>query len=242
MGLLSKHKKQPRPVMPIRTDMHSHLLPGIDDGAQTLEESLDMVRAFQAQGYTKIITTPHIHSQRYLNTTEDIMHARDILFDAMEKENIRFSVEIAAEYYADEHLLKLLENDDILSFGDKYLLCEFSFLMPPVGTDTIVKEIKTAGYTPVLAHPERYEYWHNNDSMYNRLRDQGFLFQANMPSCYGLYGPVPKHTFDMLANKGWVDFLGSDAHDAATVDLLSEITATDLVQKIIMHGIRNPYV
>ncbi len=225
--------------MPIRTDMHSHLLPGIDDGAQTLEESLDMVRAFQAQGYTKIITTPHVHTQRYLNTTEDIMNAGNTVFEAMDKENIRFPVEIAAEYYADEHLLKLLENDDILSFGDKYLLCEFSFLMPPVGTDIIVRKINEAGYTPVLAHPERYEYWHGNVSMYNRLRDQGFLFQANMPSCYGLYGPLPKHTFDMLASKGWVDFLGSDAHDAATVDILNEITATNLVQKVILHGIRN---
>ncbi|MEA3446929.1 MAG: CpsB/CapC family capsule biosynthesis tyrosine phosphatase [Bacteroidota bacterium] len=239
MGLFSLHKKQHQPVIPIRTDMHSHLLPGIDDGAQTVEESLDMVRAFQAQGYTKIITTPHVHSQRYLNSTDDIMHAREILFDAMEKENINFPVEIAAEYYADEHLLKLLENDDILSFGDNYLLCEFSFLMPPVGTDIIVKEIKNAGYIPVLAHPERYEYWNDNFSMYERLRKQEFLFQANLPSVYGLYGPGPKITVEMLAKKGWVDFLGSDAHDAATVDLLNEITATGVVQNIILHGIRN---
>jgi len=239
MALFSKRKKQHHPVIPIRTDMHSHLLPGIDDGAQTVEESLDMVRAFQAQGYTKIITTPHVHTQRYLNSTNDIMHARDTLLEAMEKENISFPVEIAAEYYADEHLLTLLEKGDILSFGDNYLLCEFSFLMPPIGTDIIVKEIKNAGYIPVLAHPERYEYWHGNVSIYERLRDQEFLFQANLPSVYGLYGPGPKITFEMLAKKGWVDFLGSDAHDAATVDLLNEITATGEVQNIILHGIRN---
>ncbi|MGC9330585.1 MAG: tyrosine-protein phosphatase [Bacteroidales bacterium] len=239
MGLFSSHKKQHQPVIPIRTDMHSHLLPGIDDGAQTVEESLDMVRAFQAQGYTKIITTPHVHSQRYLNSTENIIHARDILFDAMEKEKISFPVEIAAEYYIDEHLLSLLEKDDILSFGDNYLLCEFSFLMPPVGTEIIVKEIKNAGYIPVLAHPERYEYWHGNISMYERLRDQEFLFQANLPSTYGLYGPGPKITFEMLAKKGWVDLLGSDAHDAATIDILNEITATGVVQNIIRHGIFN---
>ncbi|MFO7790803.1 MAG: CpsB/CapC family capsule biosynthesis tyrosine phosphatase [Bacteroidales bacterium] len=239
MGLFSANKKHSVPVMPLYIDIHSHALPGIDDGSPDIQESLEMIRAFQAQGFKKIITTPHVHSQRYMNTTQDILNAADKLFEAMDKENISFPVEIAAEYYADKHLLDLLEQDDILYFGEKYVLCEFSFFMPPVGSEKIALELINAGYQPVLAHPERYEYWAGNASVYERLRNQQFLFQPNMPAALGLYGPAPKLTFDMLAEKGWIEFLGSDAHNAETVDLLGDLIRSKPIQHIIQAGILN---
>jgi len=239
MGLFSKKNKPKMPAMRLQTDIHSHVLPGIDDGAATIEESLDMLRAFEQQGYNKIITTPHVHSQRYLNDTEIIKKAYQELQAAMEAESINLRVEYAAEYFADRHLLKLIEAGDVLTFGNNYVLCEFSFHMPPVGADRVAEALKDAGYQPVLAHPERYEYWHGNKGMFERLRNMGYLFQSNMHAAGGFYGMIPKRNIEMIVNEGWIEFLGTDAHSPDAIDLISTTIENKTIQSAILSGVYN---
>lgn len=247
MGLFSRKKqKHPAfemPIMRLQTDLHSHILPGIDDGAQNLDESLQMVEAFIAQGYTKIITSPHIHAERYRNTRNSIENAYHQLQEGIQANNLNLSVEYTAEYHFDNEFLALIKKDDIISFGsERYVLVEFSFNLPPVGVDRVFNLLTEKGYQPVVAHPERYEYWHGNASLFERLRGIGYLFQSNIHAAAGAYGVIPQRIFQMLAKNGWIDFLGSDAHDARSVSLLSQSIELPIVQTVLQKGVRNPFL
>ncbi len=246
MGLFSRKNKAPKsgfnmPVIKLETDIHSHILPGIDDGAANINESLDMVKAFIAQGYTKIITTPHIHSLRYWNTKDSIQKAYDILIEAMSKEGLHLDIEFAAEYYLDNKFLELIcQDEEILNFSEnKYVLIEFSFKSPPIGVDMVYNKLVDKGYQPVIAHPERYEYWVGNLGMFERLRDIGYLFQCNIHSAAGLYGKIPMRIFNDLSGKNWIEFLGSDAHSTHAVSQLGTSIQRSAVQKAILNGVRN---
>lgn len=232
-SIFSKQKKEKTTSLHLKIDLHNHILPGIDDGAQDIDESLEMLEAYQAQGFTKIIATPHVNSERFLNSTDDILEATEIFLEAKEKENIPIQIAVSAEYYADKHLFYLLEKNDVLSIANKYLLCEFSFYFPPIDAKLIANEIKNAGYIPILAHPERYEYWFNDIKAFEKLKEYGFLFQSNLPSASGLLGPIPKHNFYLLANKGWIDFLGTDAHNAFSIYLMQNIIELNIGTKNI---------
>ena len=245
MGLFGRRKQKlnhgvDMPVMRLQTDIHSHVLSGIDDGAANIEESLEMVKAFIRLGYTKIICSPHIHSGRYRNTRDSIQSAYNELMKGMEVENLHLQVEFAAEYHLDNEFLKLIRDDDILSISDaRYVLVEFPFKIPPLGVEMVFKQLQNKGYQPVVAHPERYEYWQGNPGMFERLRSTGYLLQANIHSAAGAYGPVPQRIFDMLAGNGWIDFLGSDAHSPHAVSLIDDSIKLPSVQNVIINGIRN---
>ncbi len=248
MGLFGRRKQKlnhgvDMPVMRLQTDIHSHVLPGIDDGAANIDESLEMVKAFIRLGYTKIICSPHIHSDRYRNTRDSIQSAYNELMKGMEAENLHLQVEFAAEYHLDNEFLALIKKDDIISFGsERYVLVEFSFNLPPVGVDRVFNLLTEKGYQPVVAHPERYEYWHGNASLFERLRSIGYLFQSNIHAASGAYGVIPQRIFQMLAKNGWIDFLGSDAHDARSVSLLNQSIELPIVQTVLQKGVRNPFL
>ncbi len=244
MGLFSRKRQNhigfETPTMRLETDIHSHILPGIDDGAQTIEESIMMVESFIKQGYSKIITSPHIHATRYRNTISSIQIAYEQLQDAMLARNLSLKIEYTAEYHFDQELLSLIKKNEIIPFGqDNYVLIEFSFFMPPVGVDRVFKMLAEKGYQPVVAHPERYEYWYGNPGMFEKLRDIGFLFQANIHAAAGFYGSVPQRIFTMLAKNGWIDFLGSDAHDLPSVEILNQSISLPIVQTVLQKGVRN---
>lgn len=239
MGLFSRKNKVKLPVMRLKIDIHSHVLPGIDDGSRDISESMYMLRAFEMQGYTKVITTPHVHSERYMNDTENIRNAYEQVMEAKEKENINIELDYAAEYFADRHLLKLIETGDVLTFGANYVLCEFSFHMPPVGAERVADALRANGYQPVLAHPERYEYWHGNKNMFERLRNMGYLFQSNMHAAEGFYGQIPKRNIELIAAEGWIEFLGTDAHSPNAIDLISTSIENKTIQSVIQSGTYN---
>jgi tyrosine-protein phosphatase YwqE len=232
-SIFSKNKSKDINQLHLTTDIHNHTIPGIDDGSGDIEESIEMLKAYHSLGYTKIIATPHVHSERYWNTTENILAAANELMIAKEKEKIPIDIVISAEYYADENLLDLLNKNDILSINNKYLLCEFNFYYPPADVKLIATEIINAGYKPILAHPERYEYWNGNIMIFEKLKEYGFLFQCNIPSAAGYYGVIARNNFNMLANKGFIDFLGTDAHDAKSILLLGNIMQSSLIKKIL---------
>jgi protein-tyrosine phosphatase len=166
----------------IKVDMHSHLIPGIDDGSKTMDESIELIRAFKEFGYKKIITTPHIMSDYYKNTPEIINDGLAKLRLELGKQKIEMEINAAAEYYLDFDFNDKIHAEKLLTFGKNYLLIEVSYLNEPDNIDAIIFELQTSGYNIILAHPERYPFWYNNPKRYETLKDKDVLFQININS------------------------------------------------------------
>ncbi|WP_245706011.1 tyrosine-protein phosphatase [Catalinimonas alkaloidigena] len=193
--------------------MHSHLIPGIDDGAQTLEESIEMIRYFASLGYRKLITTPHIIHDYYENTPEIIEQGLQQVRDAVAQAGIDLTIEAAAEYYLDEYFAECLkERQPLLTFGGNYVLVETSFLNAPILLEALAFQLQAVGYQPVLAHPERYQYLQNDFSMVERLLQMGLLMQVNILSLGGYYSKGARRCAERMIDQGWVHMLGSDCH------------------------------
>ena len=198
-------------------DMHSHLLPGLDDGAETVEHSLDLLRALRALGFRKLIMTPHIMGDFYKNTPASIRTALHQLRTAAAAAGLGdVELDCAAEYYLDEFLgHKLADGTEMLTFGGdkRYLLFETSYMNEPLNLFEIIFELKAQGYRPVLAHPERYTYLYGRFGEIEKLRhDHGVLLQVNLNSLAGYYSPAAKKVAEHLVDGGLVDFVGTDTH------------------------------
>lgn len=205
--------------------MHSHLLPGLDDGAETIEHSLELLQALRALGYRKLVITPHIMGDFYKNTPEGIRAALQLLREAAAGAGLGdVELECAAEYYLDEFLgHKLADGTEMLTFGGdkRYLLFETSYMNEPLNLFDIIFELKAQGYTPVLAHPERYTYFYGRFAEIERLRrDYGVLLQVNLNSLAGYYSPAAKKVAEQLIDGGLVDFVGTDTHHLRHTDTL----------------------
>lgn len=196
---------------PIKTDIHSHLLPNIDDGVKTIEETLIIARRFEALGYTKLITTPHVMGDVYCNETDTILQSLEMVRDAFERENISLEITASPEYYLDEHFLNLLKSGTLLPFSERYLLFETGYQSRPMILSEALFEIQSKGYIPVLAHPERYLYLHDDIEQYLELKSMGVLFQINVKSLKS-HAPAVIKNLHKIIEHGLVDFIGSDAH------------------------------
>jgi protein-tyrosine phosphatase len=206
-------------------DMHSHLLPGLDDGAETLEHSLDLLRALRDLGYRKLIMTPHIMGDFYKNTPEGIRAALRQLREAAASAGLGdIELECAAEYYLDEFLgHKLTDGTEMLTFGGdkRYLLFETSYMNEPLNLFETIFDLQGRGYQPVLAHPERYTYFYGRFAEVEKLRrDHGVLLQINLNSLAGYYSPAAKKVAEQLIDAGLVDFVGTDTHHLRHTDTL----------------------
>ena len=169
-------------------DIHSHLLPGIDDGARTFGDTLRLTQALQEIGISEFITTPHIIQHVWDNTHEQILKKKATTVLELEKNNITVPFKAAAEYLMDDQFVKLFESHDLLTLKDNYVLVEMSYINPPIQLYSILFDLQVAGYIPVLAHPERYLFYHNNFNEYLKLKRAGCLFQLNLLSVVGYYG------------------------------------------------------
>jgi protein-tyrosine phosphatase len=197
----------------LQTDMHSHYIPGIDDGAQTIEDSLAMVRAMQEMGYKSLVTTPHVNFDYYPNTPETIGDGLKVLQNALATEGINMPVRAAAEYYIDDYFMQLLnDRKPLLPVYDNYVLVEISFMYAPVNINEILFKIQTSGYRPILAHPERYGYYHGQKDIYQELKDRGCLLQLNALSLTGYYGGPIKEAAEYMLKQKLYDYCGSDMH------------------------------
>jgi protein-tyrosine phosphatase len=216
------------------TDLHSHLLPGLDDGVQSFEEMEEIVLRFQKLGYTKLITTPHVMSDFYKNTSEVILKKRDEVNTWLTNKNINIPVEAAAEYYLDEDLLrKAEENFPLLTLGDKYLLFETNFLTEPFQLKEFIFSVTSQGYKPILAHPERYIYLQDNFEKVEDLLNRGIYFQINMSSISGYYSKGAQRLAHKLIDNGWVHFIGSDCHNLQHIQRIEEAVSLKYFQKAI---------
>ncbi len=214
-------KRRTAPSAYVEVDIHSHLLPGIDDGAKDIDDSVAMISRFEAFGFRKLITTPHIMPEFYPNTPEIITSKLAELQQVLREKELSIELDAAAEYYLDDYLMDTLsEGKPLLVFGENYLLFETSFLNEPATLREFVFRAQSSGYQPVMAHPERYAYLFGNDEMIEELRDRGVLFQLNTNSLLGFYPKPVQSLAHKLVKKKFVDFLGSDCHNMVQLEYL----------------------
>ena len=223
----------------VGVDMHSHLIPGIDDGVKTISESVEMIRAFAALGYRKLITTPHVMSDYYRNSPETILEGLETVKAAVKAEGISIELGAAAEYYLDEMLIPKIKSGEILTFGSNYLLFEISYVNPPDNIMNAVFEMNIAGYTPVLAHPERYPFWYEKFDEFEKLKEAGVLLQLNVNSLIGYYGPGARQYAEKFINAGMIDFIGSDLHGQRHLEALQKVVHDKTLHKLLHQGIKN---
>jgi protein-tyrosine phosphatase len=216
-----KNKTSAPPAL--RVDMHSHLLPGLDDGVATLEEAEEIILNFIQLGYSRIITTPHVMSDAYRNTSHGILAKLEELKNHLHRKSIRISISAAAEYYLDESLLKMIEtNEQLLTLGDRYLLFETNFITEPFNLKDFIFLATTRGYKLILAHPERYLYLQNDFARVQDLLDRGVQMQLNISSLTGYYSkPVQQMAFKLIDRK-MIHWVGSDCHHLAQTHLMRE--------------------
>jgi tyrosine-protein phosphatase YwqE len=220
----------------VGADMHSHLIPGIDDGARTMEDSLNLVREMHRLGFSKLITTPHIQSEFYRNTPEIILSGLGKLREAISAEGIPVTVEAAAEYLLDDGFEGKLKAGDLLSFSDKYILIEMSYYSPHPNLKSFIFDLQVEGYKVILAHPERYTYWFSDFLKYEDLKDRGVYFQLNTVSLAGYY-PEPVRKFaEKLIEKNMIDFIGSDMHNMRYMEALQKSLKEKALGRLLASG------
>lgn len=240
--LFFKNKKHIPDYSILRTDMHSHLLPGIDDGSPDMVTSLKLIRGMLGLGYAKLITTPHVMGDMYPNSRDMILQKLDELREAVRAEGIQVELYAGAEYFLDDFVARLLKtNEPLLTISGNLVLTEFSLAWKPHGIKEILFEMQMQGYQPVIAHPERYIYLQHNKEFYEELREIGCLFQLNMLALTGHYGKSVQELAQYLLKNNYYDLIGTDLHHAAHLETFHNPSLSHKVQKIVQSGkLRNP--
>jgi protein-tyrosine phosphatase len=237
-GLFKKNTRLKIPVDLglLNCDIHSHFIPGIDDGAKTMDDSIKLLSEMHRMGYKKVITTPHIMSDYYKNTPEIILDGLDKVKLALKENNIPLEIEAAAEYYVDFDFERKLNEEKLLTFGNNYLLFEISFLNAPTNLDHIIFRMQSLGYRPIMAHPERYNFWHAQFNKYDKLVDKGILLQMNINSLTGHYSPATKKIAEQLIEKNMISFVGSDCHHEGHINLMNNVVFEKPLQQLFESG------
>lgn len=214
-------------------DMHSHLIPGIDDGSQSMDQTIAMLAKFESLGYKKIITTPHIMSDYYKNTPEIILGGLEKVRETAKELNLSIEIEAAAEYYYDESLMARLKNkEQLLTFGDNFILFEFSMHSEPAQIEHLFFELITQNYKPILAHFERYGFLFGSVEKAAEWRKQGVSIQMNFNSLSGHYGPEVKKQAERLVDQGLIDFVATDCHRIEHLMILEDNLTNPYIHKL----------
>jgi protein-tyrosine phosphatase len=225
----------------LKADMHSHLIPGIDDGSPDIETSLLLIRGMIELGYKKLITTPHIMWDMYRNSRQVILEGLEQLKAAVKAEGLDVEIIAAAEYFLDEHVEELIKNKEpLLAISNNMILVEFSMAHPPMNLKDILFELQMQGYQPVVAHPERYIYLGNNKEFYDELKNIGCLFQLNLLALSNHYGKAVHELAQYLIKKGYYDLVGTDLHHIYHLEALNNPNLLSSLKKLLDSGkIRN---
>ncbi len=227
----------------LHTDMHSHLLPGIDDGSPDIATSVELIKALAALGYKKLITTPHVLWEIYPNTSEIITQQCAVVREAIDREGIDIKLEAAAEYFIDENFENLLKNKiPLLPIHYNMVLVEFSMITAPLDLKEILFEMQLQNYQPVIAHPERYIYLKNNKDFFEQLKDHGCFFQLNLLSLLGHYGNSVQELADYLIKNNYYNFAGTDAHHIKHITALQKLAGSSLFKRLQDSGIIKNYI
>ena len=217
-----RQEREPIDLSVFGYDYHSHMVPGVDDGAPDLEASMEMIDALVSLGYRGAVTTPHIMAGMYPNSPETLRAPFEKLKAAVAERHPAFKLALGAEYFLDHTLLDAVQSDQELLAPGGRLLFELAFAAPP---DTALLqeflfEVQVKGLKPVMAHVERYAYWHNELERFEEWKEQGVILQVNAASLAGAYGPETQEAAVTCIEKGWVGILGTDAHGMRHIDAL----------------------
>lgn len=214
-------------------DIHSHLLPGIDDGATDMDTSIALLLKMASYGIKNFITTPHVLGSVYPNSSEVIKQKLAAVKKELEKREIKgISIQAAAEYMLDGEFSALLDQKDILVLKDNYILVEMSYFSAPINLYELLFKIQLKGYKPILAHPERYNFYHTDFKNYYKLKQAGCLFQLNLLSLTDQYGKGVQKTSEKLLKENLYDFVGTDTHHQNHLELLPKIGTKKTLEKI----------
>ncbi len=235
LSALFKKKEEEVFVSSLKVDMHSHLLPGIDDGVEDLEQALQTIKELADLGYETLITTPHVMGGVYNNDATLILKKRDEVRAYAIEHGVKINLEASAEYFLDEVFMDLLKNDKdkLLPFGGNHILIETSFMYSSPYLDEAIFLLQASGFKPVLAHPERYIYLHDDWDRYCELHDKGLLFQVNLSSLTGYYSPMVRKIARKLIDTERVNFIGTDCHGARHIPVLQKATKDEYYKKAI---------
>lgn len=242
MSMLGKLFGKGRKALPpvdlgmLKCDIHSHFIPGIDDGAPTMEASLELLRAMHGLGYRKVITTPHSMADGYKNPPEVILGGLEKVRRAVKEEGLDIQVDAAAEYYLDHALQEKITSQKLLTFGTDKVLFELPFISEPAVLLNVVFEMQTQGFQPVLAHPERYQFWHTDMGTMEKLKDRGVIFQLNMIALAGAYGPAARKQAEKIADRGWYELVGSDCHSMKHIEAMEAARTEPCLHKLVESG------
>ena len=240
MGLFNRiFSKKELTIEPInlsflRNDIHSHLIPGIDDGSPDMETTIILLKKFIDLGYKKVITTPHIMSDYYKNTPEIILSGLDKVNEEIIKNNLDIEIEAAAEYNLEPEFEDLIEKDKLLTFGtENYLLFELSFFDEPTRLNEIIWKMREKGLSPVLAHVERYGYWHKDYDKIEEMINRGVKLQVNIGSIIGAYGPEVKKVAEKLIEDKVINFVGSDCHHEQHLEMINHASRLPIFHSLV---------
>jgi tyrosine-protein phosphatase YwqE len=236
-NLFRKESKKQEDLAWLGADMHSHLLPGIDDGSPDIETSIGLITGFQRLGFKKIITTPHILWEMYPNTPEIINARLQEVRDELKNRGVDIELHAAAEYFIDEHFAaSLTSRDPLLTIKGNQVLVEVSTITAPFDMKEVLFEMQMQNYQPVIAHPERYIYLKQNKEFFEELRDSGCLFQLNLLALVGHYGSAVQELATWLMKNEFYEYAGTDLHHFNHLNLLSKLFHSPLYQKLKESG------
>ncbi len=217
-------KKQNLDLSWLRTDIHSHLVPGIDDGAPDIATSIELINGLAQLGFQKIITTPHVLWEMYPNTNEAIITGCAEVQEELNNQNIRVELKAAAEYFIDEHFEgELKAKLPLLTLKDNLILVEFSMITAPLDLKEVLFELQMQNYQPLIAHPERYIYLRGKKTFFDELKESGCQFQLNLLSLTGHYGRSVQELAEYLVKKEYYDYAGTDLHHARHLEGLQKL-------------------
>lgn len=221
--LFDKKKNKSVHLDHIGIDIHSHLIPGVDDGVETVEEAVAMAAKMQSLGYSQIYTTPHVMWDCYKNTPDIISEGLEEVRQAARQAGLTIQIHAAAEYFIDEHFNEMLATGEkLMTLPGKRLLVELPYSTPLMNTSENIFAILAKGYQPVLAHPERYTYFYSNPLIYKKLADSGCELQVNILSLTGYYGENIYKMAEWLLKNNLITFLGTDAHKMQHLELIQK--------------------
>ncbi|MBC9934354.1 tyrosine-protein phosphatase [Chitinophaga qingshengii] len=206
----------------METDIHSHLLPGIDDGVPDTDTAVHFIEQLHHMGIRKIITTPHVMMDRYPNSAQTMAGPYREVSAALEAKGLNIPFHYAAEYFMDEQFEELMQRP-LLTLTGKLVLVEMSFMSAPPQLHRWIFELAAQGYLPLLAHPERYNYCHHDFDSYRQFKQWGCLFQVNLLSLTGYYGKHIQQAAEKLIEHDMIDYIGTDLHHDKHLHAITQI-------------------
>lgn len=225
-------RKKDKIKLPYSTDVHNHILPGVDHGATDIENALDLIKEQMSMGITRFIFTPHITKSTFENTPDTIKAAYAVFKDALEQSGLDITFSVSAEYRLDEFSLNQFSNDIFIPMPQEHILLENAFQQERIDLDEIIFDIQTKGFTPIMAHPERFHYYAAKKDRYEQLHNAGALFQVNLMSFAGYFGRTARSNAEWLLENNLIDFLGSDMHNMQHANIIKEYIQSKDFRKI----------